>query len=68
MTEYDHVPGLQTQLARIPRARPRLTIDPSIRSLEDLKPLLSANTEEVVGAFRLEGYEPYPAIPFKVAV
>src|SRR5262249_19780727 len=28
MAEYDHVPGLEQQLERAPRALPRLTIDP----------------------------------------
>jgi thymidylate synthase len=68
MAEYDHVPGLREQLAREPRPLPRLTIAPHIRSLSDLGPLLEASTEEVVGAFQLEGYDPHPAIQFKVAV
>jgi thymidylate synthase len=68
MAEYDHVPGLRAQLARVPRALPRLTIDPAIRSLEDLKPLLEADTETVMKHFVLEGYDPYPPISFKVAV
>jgi thymidylate synthase len=68
MAEYDHVPGLREQLTRTPRALPRLTIDPSIKSLEDIKPLLQADTETVMKHFTLSGYEPYPPIPFKVAV
>jgi thymidylate synthase len=68
MAEYDHVPGLKTQLERTPRALPRLTIDPSIKTLDDIKPLLQADTETVMKHFVLTGYEPYPAIPFKVAV
>ncbi len=68
MAEYDHVPGLELQLERAPRALPKLTIDPSLRSLEDIKPLLSASTDDVLKAFRLEGYDPHPAISFKVAV
>lgn len=68
MAEYDHVPGLRLQLDRAPRPLPRLVIDPSIRRLDDLRPLLSASTEEVLAAFRLEGYDPHPPIPFKVAV
>ncbi len=68
MAEYDHVPGLRTQLTRMPRALPRLTIDPAIKSLDDLKPLLEADTETVMKHFVLTGYEPHPAIPFKVAV
>ena len=68
MAEYDHVPGLELQLTRKPRPLPRLTIDGSIRSLDDIKPLLEASTEEVMRHFVLQGYDPYPAIPFKVAV
>lgn len=68
MAEYDHVPGLRQQLERAPRALPRLRIDPSIRRLEDIKPLLDADTETVMKHFVLEGYDPHPAIPFKVAV
>src|SRR5262245_27583927 len=67
MAEYDHVPGLELQLSRKPRPLPRLSIHPSIRSLDDIKPLLEASTEEVMRHFVLEGYEPYPAIAFKVA-
>ncbi len=68
MAEFDHVPGLRTQLARRPRPLPRLAIDPALRSLEDVAPLLQADTEEVMGHFVLEGYDPHPAIGFKVAV
>jgi thymidylate synthase len=68
MKEYDHVPGLRLQLEREPRKLPRLTIDPKIRALSDLKPLLEASTDELLAAFKLEGYEPQAAIPFKVAV
>ena len=68
MAEYDHVPGLRQQLERRPRALPRLKIDPSIRSLEDLRPLLDADTDTVMKHFELAGYEPHPPISFKVAV
>jgi thymidylate synthase len=68
MAEYDHVPGLHKQLERAPRTLPRLTIDPAITSLDDLRPLLDADTEAVMKHFVLTGYDPYPAIPFKVAV
>jgi thymidylate synthase len=68
MAEYDHVGGLRKQLERAPRALPKLAIDASIQSLEDLKPLLEADTETVMKHFVLSGYEPHPAIGFKVAV
>ena len=68
MAEHDHVPGLRAQLKRAPRPLPRLVIDPSIRSLDDLGPLLAASTDDVLAAFRLEGYDPHPPLAFKVAV
>jgi thymidylate synthase len=68
MAEYDHVPGLRAQLERAPRPLPRLSIDPAIRSLDDLRPLLEAETAEVMGRFVLSGYTPHPPISFKVAV
>jgi thymidylate synthase len=68
MAEFDHVPGLRKQLAREPRELPRLHIDPSIRSLDDVTRLLEADTPALLEAFRVEGYAPHPAIPFKVAV
>jgi thymidylate synthase len=68
MAEYDHVPGLKRQLEREPRALPKLTIDSSIRSIDDLRPLLDADTSTVMSHFALTGYDPHPPIPFKVAV
>jgi thymidylate synthase len=68
MAEYDHVPGLERQLERAPRPLPHLAIDPAIRGLDDLKPLLEADTSTVLEHFVLTGYDPHPAIPFKVAV
>ena len=68
MAEYDHIPGLREQLSREPRSLPRLTIDPSITSLDDMLPLLEMETDEIMAKFVLEGYDPHPAINFKVAV
>lgn len=68
MQEYDHVPGLKTQLERDTRALPTLEIDPSIRSLEDIEPLLSLETDQIMDKFTLHNYNPHPAINFKVAV
>jgi thymidylate synthase len=68
MAEYDHVQGLKLQLDRAPRPLPKLAIDPRIRTLDDIKPLLSASTQEVLERFVLTGYNPHPAITFKVAV
>jgi thymidylate synthase len=68
MAEYDHVPGLRAQLERAPRPLPRLTIGPEIRSLDDLRPLLEADTQTILDRFVLTGYTPHPPISFKVAV
>ena len=66
--EYDHIPGLKQQLERAPRALPSLDIDSSIKSLADIEPLLSLGTDEIMDKFKLRGYDPHPAITFKVAV
>ncbi len=68
MSEYDHVPGLKQQLERAPRVLPKLAIDPKIRSLSDIIPLLAAETPEVLKHFVLSGYDPHPPLSFKVAV
>ena len=66
--EYDHIPGLKQQLERTPRSLPSLDIDSSIKSLADIEPLLSLDTDEIMDKFRLHNYDPHPAITFKVAV
>ena len=68
MQEYDHIPGLKKQLEREPRPLPSLEIDPSIRALEDIEPLLTQETDEIMDKFTLHDYNPHPAINFKVAV
>lgn len=68
MAEYDHVPGLTKQLERAPRPLPRLALSPAIQSVEDLTSLLEAETSVVMEHFVLSGYNPHPAIGFKVAV
>ncbi len=68
MAEYDHLPGLKQQLARTPRPLPTLEIDNSIQTLEDIEPLLSLDTDQVMAKFKLHNYHPHPAIAFKVAV
>ena len=66
--EYDHVPGLKTQLDRPLRPIPRLHIAESIRTLDDVQALLEADTDTLMDHFRLDGYDPHPALSFKVAV
>lgn len=66
--EYDHEPGLREQIGREPRPLPRLEMSPAIRSLDDVQALLAEDTETVMNHFVLRGYDPHPAIKFKVAV
>ena len=54
----NHLEQAETQLAREPRARPTLRLDPAIRRIDDFLP------EHV----HVEGYEPHPAIRAPVAV
>jgi len=68
MAEYDHIPGLKQQLQREPRRLPSLEIDSSIQSLDDIAELLALDTSDIMARFQLRGYNPHPAIAFKVAV
>ncbi|MFT5259726.1 MAG: thymidylate synthase [Saprospiraceae bacterium] len=68
MAEYDHLPGLQKQLLREPRALPKLTISDQIASIEDIHSLLELDTADIMQHFVLDGYNPFPKINFKVAV
>lgn len=68
MADMDHVPGLREQLTREPRPLPQLKIWSDIRELADINRLLRMDTPEVMNHFTLEGYDPHPAIRFKVAV
>lgn len=66
--EFDHIPGLQEQLNRTPRRLPMLRISEEIRSLADVELLMREDTDTIMRCFMLEGYDPHPAINFKVAV
>jgi thymidylate synthase len=68
MAEFDHVPGLKEQLRREPRNLPTLTIDKAVQGLDDIEKLLTFSTDDLMTFFKLDGYEPHPAINFKVAV
>lgn len=68
MADYDHVQGLEEQLTRTPRALPTLTISPAIQRLADVEALMHEDTATILSHFQLSGYDPYPAIKFKVAV
>ncbi len=66
--KWDHLPGLKDQLGRQCRELPRLIIDESIKELSDIEALMLLDTDQVLDVFKLEGYDPAPAIKFKVAV
>lgn len=70
MAEYDHVPGLKEQRTRAPRKLPTLKIDRRIAELDDIEALMrpDVSTEDILSMFSLGGYNPHPAIKFKVAV
>lgn len=70
MAEFDHVPGLLEQLKREPHPLPQLVLSDAIQNLEDVERLMAPNvsTDELMSHFVLRGYEPHPAISFKVAV
>jgi len=69
-SEFDHVPGLREQILREPKKLPRLHISDKITELHHIEALMlpGLTTEEVMSHFVLEGYDPHPAINFKVAV
>jgi thymidylate synthase len=56
---YDnHIPQVKEQLTREPRPFPKVTIDPSVKSLEDFRPELVT----------LEDYDPYPMMKAELTV
>ena len=54
----NHLEQADEQLGREPRPRPRMRLDPSVRSLFDFR----------YEHFRLEGYDPHPRIRAPIAV
>jgi thymidylate synthase len=54
----NHLDQARKQLAREPRALPKMQLDPSVDSVFDFRP----------EHFRIEGYEPHPGIKAPVAV
>lgn len=68
MAEFDHVPGLEEQLKRMPKELPGLKISSDIETLEDVELLLHAEKDEILSMFELTGYDPHAPIKFKVAV
>jgi thymidylate synthase len=54
----NHVEQAETQLARSPRPLPRMRINPEVRSVFDFR----------YEDFRLDDYDPHPAIKAPIAV
>lgn len=54
----NHIPQVKEQLTRTPRAFPKVTIDPSVKSLKDFRPELVT----------LEEYDPYPMMKAELTV
>lgn len=54
----NHVDGIQTQIERVPRPFPTLTMDPNVTALEDF----------TYDSFLLQGYDPHPRIKLDMAV
>jgi thymidylate synthase len=61
-------PGFSSQLERTPRSLPRSRSTRTIRALADIKPLLEATRRRSALRLPVSGYDPHPAIAFKVAV
>lgn len=58
----NQIPGIIEQLEREPKELPKLWINPEIKTLEDLETWVTTDD------FRLEEYDPHPAIKFPFAV
>ena len=65
---FNHIEGLKEQVKRVPTFPPKLTIDKSIRSFDDVEALFNESTETILNTFKLTDYYPHPAINFEVAV
>jgi thymidylate synthase len=66
----DHILNLKEQIARHPKALPRLCISPDIKELSDIQELIVSKPpiKDIMDIFRLEDYDPHPPITYTVAV
>lgn len=68
MSEYDHIPGLKEQINREIRPLPELDLSTTINSINGFDKYLDMTTDDIMADFYIDGYDPHPAINFKVAV
>ncbi len=65
----NHIAGLYKQIARKPISLPTLVIDSNVKTLKNVEELIrEATTHQLLSTFRIDGYDPHPAIKFEVAV
>lgn len=66
----DHLPNLKEQISRSVRPLPKLCISPDIKELSDIQELIVSKPAiaDILSIFRLEDYDPHPAVPYNVAV
>lgn len=65
---HTHYDAVAEQLSRTPRQRPTLWMNPEIRSLDDLDTSRIEQPRDILNLFRLEGYNPDPAIQAEMSV
>lgn len=65
---HDHFDAVKEQLSREPKKLPTFWLDPSIKSLEDLRTDRFQKPEDVSAIFKLENYEFHPKIEAKMNV
>ncbi len=64
-----HEDAVKQQLSRDPRPLPKLIISDRIQTLEDVDNIIrDGSTEDIMSAFRIEGYNPHPFIKVDIAV
>jgi len=66
----DHLPNIKEQIARQPKPLPKLCISPDIKELSDIQELIVSRPAiaDILNIFRLEDYDPHPAVTYNVAV